>query len=300
MKFLTNVLIVSDDKGIITNPTGRESFYGSPSGLLNNFLFSTDTFQTYVTINTSLLKNESIWYNGESFPFVLNDVNYNDAVSITNSSFLINSYTTSSTNILTYNNLTKTPIKLDNTGYLVLDKTKGFGDFILNDYSSLNGTVLYTNNNYIYWNQVGPTISTTAEGYSQVSGLSNVRSFSATFSFRTSSILSLVYSSNYGWPATSSIGGGTFGATSSTSGGTNLIDIYHNLNNQYPIITFWGLTSSSLYTTLFGIGSYYQIIDSEIINPGIAPSFSVLTYTDRIRLSFVGSFSSAIQVNIMG
>ena len=282
------------------NPTGKENFFGNSSGLLSNFLFTTDAFQTYITTNTSLLKNESIWYNGESFPFLLNDVSYNAALSITNSSILINSYATNSNSIFSYNNLTKSPIILNNSGSLILDKTKGFGDFILNDYSSINGQILYINNNYVYWSQVGPTVSTTTEGYSVISGLSNVRSFSATFSFRSGSILSLAYASSYGWPATSSIGGGTFGATSSSSGGTNLIDIYHNLNNQYPVITFWGLTSSSLYTNLFGIGSYYQIIDSDSISPGIAPSFSVLTYIDRIRLSFVGSFSSAIQVNIMG
>jgi len=300
MKFLTNVLIVSDDKGIINNPTGREIFYGSSSGLLNNFLFTTDSFQTYLTVNNNLIKNESIWFNGESFPFIVNDVNYNAALSITNSSILINSYATGSNIIFSYNNSTKSPITLNNSGSLILDKTKGFGDFILNDYSSTNGQILFIKNNYIYWNTVGPTQTTTAEGYTDITGLSNVRSFTATFSFRTSAITSLLYSSNFGWPATSSIGGGTFGATSSSSGGTNFVDIYHNMNNQYPIITFWGLTSSSLYTTLFGIGSYYQIIDPEVNNSGICPSFSVLTYADRIRLSFVGSFSSALQVNIMG
>lgn len=299
MKFLTNVLIVSDDKGIITNPMGKESFYGNPSGLLNNFLFTTDTFQTYLTVNNNLIKNDSIWFNGESFPFLLNDVNYNAALSISGS-IIINSYGTNSSVVFSYNNLTKSPITVNDNGLLILDKSKGFGDFILNDNSSLTGQILYIKNNYVYWNTVGPTQTTTAESYTDVIGLSNVRSFSATFSFRTGSIYSLVYASNYGWPATSSIGGGTFGATSSTSGGTNFIDIYHNLNEQYPIITFWGLTSSSLYTSLFGIGSYYQIIDSDSNNPGICPSFSVLSYSDRIRLSFVGSFSSAIQVNITG
>lgn len=300
MKFLTNVLIISDDKGIINNPMGSEIFYGSSLGLLNNFLFTTDSFQTYLTVNNNLIKNESVWFNGETFPFILNDVNYNAALSITNSSILINSYATGSNIIFSYNNSTKSPITLNNSGSLILDKTKGFGDFILNDYSSTNGQILYIKNNYVYWNTVGPTQTTTAEGYTDITGLSNVRSFSATFSFRTGAITSLLYSSNFGWPATSSIGGGTFGATSSSSGGTNFVDIYHNMNNQYPIITFWGLTSSSLYTNLYGIGSYYQKIDTEINNPGIAPSFSVLTFTDRIRLSFVGSFSSALQVNIMG
>jgi hypothetical protein len=300
MKFLTRVLIVSDDKGIISNPTGRELFYGSSMGLINNTLFTTDTFQTYLTTRTSFIKNETIWYNGESFPFMLNDVNYDGALSLINSSLLINSFTNSNTTILSYNNISKNPIKLDNTGYLILDKTKGLGDFILNDFTSTDGKILYIKNNYVYWSNVGPTVSTTAEGFSLITGLSNTRSFSATFSFRTGSIYSLLYSNTYGWPATSSIGGGTFGATSSTSGGFNFVDIYHNMNNEYPVITFWGFTSSSLYTSLFGIGSFYRIINNDVVNNGIGPSFSVQTYMDRIRLSFVGSFSSAIQVNIMG
>lgn len=300
MKFLTNVLIVSDDNKLTDNPTGEESFFGQSTILLNSFLFTTDSFPSVLTKN--LNKNEDYWLNGESFPFLVQDIKIAPALNATYSNVAINSFSTSST-IFNYISQSYSIVSIDGAGTLNLNKLNNFGEFIIED-RNVDGAILTSQDGYAIWKNPGletiqykdSYISDTTllpgmlhyNGYYDIGGFSNTRSYLSQFSFRTTNILSLSYSILNGYPATNSFGLSS-GATSSASAGYNNVDFYHNLNNSYPIVTFWAYTAST-----------WQMLYTNGLS-GVCTTFSYYLYENSVRISFTGSLpTTLIQISIIG
>ena len=209
-------------------------------------------------------------------------------VNITNGSILLNSFN-SNIPLFYYNNGTTQSFFLSNTGSLFIENMRNFSEFIVNDLSSNTGIILKSNNGYLSWETPGATQVNYVDSYSEYTGLSNTRCYSAQFSFRTTDFRSLSYSVSFGYPATNSFGITSGGTTSATLGVIN-VDLYHNLNNPYPVVSFYGFT-----------GSTWNYMYPEIRLFGIYPTFSYITYNNYIRLSITGSLTTIpIQVNVVG
>ncbi len=211
-----------------------------------------------------------------------------DGVNMTNGSILVNSYNTSLP-LFYYNNGTTQSFFITNTGSLFIENRRNFSEFIVNDLSSNTGTILKSNNGNLYWETPGATQVNYVDNYSEYTGLSNTRCYSAQFSFRTTDFKSVSYSVSFGYPATNSFGVTSGGTTSFLSGFVN-VDLYHNLNNPYPVVSFYGFT-----------GSTWNYMYPEIRLLGIYPTFSYRTFNNYIRLSITGSLTTIpIQVNVVG
>ena len=176
---------------------------------------------------------------------------------------------------------------MDNSGNLTFDYTKNFGEFIINDSTAAIGDILMSNNGNIYWNNPGFTQTIYYEGYNDIGGLPNLRSFSATFSFTGGVIGGLRYTTTWGQTFTSSI---TSGMTSSAGPGVNYVDVYHNLNNTYSVVSFFGFTASQ-----------WQYLYPTVGLAGITGTFSYTLTNNRVRLSLTGSLpTNPVQINIIG
>lgn len=286
MRILNTLTITSDDKNIPNNPLGLESFFGQSSALLSNFLFTTDSFQTYVDSN--ITKNENVWFNGEAFPFLVKEINKNYALSITNSYISINAYSTASNILFGYQSTGTNSISIDDNGLLTLDSTNNFGEFILNDYSSNYGNILTSNKGYAYWGTPGFTQSNYYDN-TDIGGLSNLRTYSAKFNFTTNLISSLTYSTQVGYPYTRAFGVDS-GLSYSNGNGYNNIDVYHNLSNTYSITTFWAYTAS-----------VWKLLYPDIGLTGVCGTFSYYSYGNKTTISLTGSLPTVIiQVNVLG
>ena len=211
-----------------------------------------------------------------------------EGVNMTNGSILVNSYNTSLP-LFYYNNGTTQSFFITNTGSLFIENRRNFSEFIVNDLSSNTGTILKSNNGNLYWETPGATQVAYVDNYSEYTGLSNTRCYSAQFSFRTTDFRSLSYSVSFGYPATNSFGVTSGGTTSFSLGFVN-VDLYHNLNNQYPIVSFYGFSSST-----------WNYIYPEIGLSGSYRSFSYSTFANYIRIALTGSLTTLpMQVNVVG
>lgn len=288
MKILNSLLIIGSDLGITNNPLGLEEFFGLSTGLLSNFLFSTDSFQTY--IDSDITRTESIWVNGEAFPFLVKETMKNYAMTATNSSFIINAMsTTNSNSLFRYTDGTNSMISINDDGILLLDETKGFGKFVLNDSSAIEGYVLNSNNGYAYWDKPQAKLRNFyATLVYEDAGLSNLRSYVSQFSFNNSNVISLTYSVLQG-----SVYNPMFvisGLTSSFISNHNIIDVYHNLNNTYSIVDFWGYSASC-----------WQHFYPNKGLTGVSGTFSYTVDNNKIRISLTGSLPSVPwQIHVVG
>jgi archaellin len=211
-----------------------------------------------------------------------------EGINMTNGSILVNSYNTSLP-LFYYNNGTTQSFFITNTGSLFIENRRNFSEFIVNDISSNTGTILKSNNGNLYWETPGATQVAYVDNYTEYTGLSNTRCYSAQFSFLSNNFSSLSYSVSFGYPATNSFGV-TSGLTTSFLSSFVNVDIYHNLNNQYPIVSFYGFSSST-----------WNYIYPEIGLSGFYGTFSFITFTNHIRISLTGSLLTLpMQVNIVG
>jgi len=284
MKILNSLTITADDRGSSNNPLGSSNFNNLSTSLLNDFIISGDTFQSYIDSN---ILND-IWYNGEALPFVVLPTAQNSAgLYITNSYVTINTSNITST-IFSYSGLTSGNLILNTSGNLSIDSKKGFTDFILNDNSSNIGSLLSINSGNTYWAKPGFTQTSYYDLYQDIGGFPNLRSFSATFSFSgATAIGGLRYAIPWGMSYTSSV---VSGITSSAASGYYNIDVYHNLGNTYSIVNFFAYTSSQ-----------WQMLYPTIGLSGVTGTFSYYSYGNNIRISLTGSLpTTPIQVNIIG
>jgi hypothetical protein len=68
MKILNSLTIVADDLNLSVNPLGLQISSNLSTTLLNDYLISAESYQGYVD---TVINNDNIWYNGETFPFIL-------------------------------------------------------------------------------------------------------------------------------------------------------------------------------------------------------------------------------------